>query len=268
MTPLDEIVISRAIIDRYTEKLKGCLELDAAVVGAGPAGLVASYHLAKAGRKVALFERKLSVGGGMWGGGVMFNEIVVQEEAREILDDFGVRTRLYEPGYYTADSVECVSTLCSKAVQAGVKVFNLVSIEDVLIREARVCGLVINWTAVEMAGLHVDPITVRAREVIDATGHASEVVAVVERKSGSPLLTPTGKRMGERSMWAEVAEQTTLENTKEAFPGLWVAGMSANATFGSYRMGPVFGGMLLSGRKIAAIVDEKLKALKAAVAGK
>ncbi len=59
-------------------------------------------------------------------------------------------------------------------------------------------------------------------------------------------------------MWADVAEQTTLENTKEAFPGLWVAGMSANATFGSYRMGPIFGGMLLSGRKVAHLVDERL----------
>jgi thiamine thiazole synthase len=258
MPPLDEIVISRAIINRYTEKLLDCLELDAAIVGGGPAGLVAGYYLARKGRKVALFERKLSVGGGMWGGGIMFNEIVVQEEAKEILDELDVSSRPYGEGYYTADSVECVSTMCSKAVKAGCHFFNLISCEDVLLREGRVCGLVINWTAVEMARLHVDPITVRASEVIDATGHATEVVSVVERKAGAPLLTESGKRMGERSMWAEVAEQTTLENTKEAFPGLWVAGMSANATFGSYRMGPIFGGMLLSGRKVAELVEERL----------
>jgi thiamine thiazole synthase len=99
---------------------------------------------------------------------------------------------------------------------------------------------------------------VRAREVIDATGHDTEVVAVVERKSGLPLLTKDGHRMGEKSMWAEVAERTTLENTREAFPGLWVAGMSANATFGSYRMGPIFGGMLLSGRKVAQLIEQRL----------
>ncbi len=260
MPPLDEIIISRAIIDRYTEKLKECLELDVAIVGGGPSGLVAAYYLAGGGRKVALFERKLSVGGGMWGGGVMFNEIVVQEEAKVILDEFGVATRLYSEGYYTADSVETVCTICSRAVKAGARILNLLSAEDVMLREGRVCGLVINWTAVEMGGLHVDPITVRAKEVIDATGHATEVVAVVERKAGLPLLTEGGRRLGERSMWAEVAERTTLENTREAFPGLWVAGMSANATFGSYRMGPIFGGMLLSGRKVAQLVEARLAA--------
>jgi len=258
MPPLDEIIISRAIIDRYTEKLKDCLELDVAIVGGGPSGLVAAYYLARSGRKVALFERKLSIGGGMWGGGIMFNEIVVQEEAKEVLDEFGVACRPYGDGYYTADSVEAVSTLCSKAVKAGARVLNLMSAEDVMLREGRVCGLVINWTAVEMANLHVDPITVRSREVIDATGHDTEVVAVVERKAGLPLLTKDGHRMGEKSMWAEVAERTTLENTREAFPGLWVAGMSANATFGSYRMGPIFGGMLLSGRKVAQLIEQRL----------
>ena len=46
-------------------------------------------------------------------------------------------------------------------------------------------------------------------------------------------------------------EMHTVENTREVFPGLYVSGMAANATFGGYRMGPVFGGMLLSGKKAA-----------------
>jgi thiamine thiazole synthase len=60
-------------------------------------------------------------------------------------------------------------------------------------------------------------------------------------------------------MWADVAERTTLENTREAFPGVYVAGMSANATFGNFRMGPIFGGMLLSGEKAAQLIMERLK---------
>ena len=69
---LDEIVITKAIIDRYYEKLINNLETDVAIVGGGPSGLVAGYYLAKAGKKVVMYERKLSIGGGMWGGGMMF----------------------------------------------------------------------------------------------------------------------------------------------------------------------------------------------------
>ena len=259
---LDEIIISRAIINRYNQKLNDNLDVDVAIVGGGPAGLVAGYNLAKAGFKTILIERKLSIGGGMWGGGMMMNEIVVQQEAKHILDQFEVPTREFEKGYFTADSVLCTSTLCSQACKAGLTIFNLVSMEDVMVRDQRVVGLVINWTAVEMAGLHVDPLTLRARYVIDATGHAAEVLRVIARKVDAELLTKTGQVVGERSLWAEVAENHTLDNTREAFPGVFTAGMCANAVFGSYRMGPVFGGMLLSGEKAAALVGQRLNAEK------
>jgi len=261
---LDEQVVTRAIIERFTKKWTDHLDLDVAIVGGGPSGLLAAYYLAKNRKKVALFERKLSIGGGMWGGGMMFNEFVVQDEAKEILDELGISTHLFQTGYYTADAVEATTTLASKACQAGAKVFNLMCVEDVMIRHtdgpesARVVGLVINWAAVEMAQLHVDPLTVRARYTIDATGHAIELMHIIVRKSGSKLLTETGKVMGEKSLWAEVAEHSTIENTREAFPGVYVAGMAANATFGAHRMGPIFGGMLLSGKKAAELIAQRL----------
>jgi len=121
---LDEVTITKAIMERYFDKFMNNLELDVAIVGGGPSGLVAGYFLAKAGHRVALYERKLSVGGGMWGGGMLFNEIVVQEDAKRLLDELDVRTLPYkEAGYYTADSVETVSTITSKAVKAGLVVF-------------------------------------------------------------------------------------------------------------------------------------------------
>jgi len=73
---LNEVVITKAIIDRFSQKFMQHTEVDTAIVGAGPSGLIAAYFLAKAGQKVVLFERKLSIGGGMWGGGMMFNEAV------------------------------------------------------------------------------------------------------------------------------------------------------------------------------------------------
>jgi thiazole biosynthesis enzyme len=248
---LDEVIITRAIVEQFFRKLSDNIESDIAIVGGGPSGLIAGYFLSKAGRKVAMFERKLSVGGGMWGGGMLFNEIVVQESALPIMHEFGISCREFQKNYYTADSVEAVSTLISKAVQAGLTIFNGVMAEDVLMRKSRVTGLVLNWSAVEIARLHVDPLTVRARYVIDATGHETAVVRLVQNKVPGKLKTQSGKVEGEKSMWSEKAETLTLINTKEVFPGLYVAGMAANATFGGPRMGPIFGGMLLSGKKVA-----------------
>ncbi|MBR6631716.1 MAG: FAD-dependent oxidoreductase, partial [Alistipes sp.] len=52
-----ESKVSRGIISTYAEKLEKNLELDVAIVGGGPSGIVAAYFLAKAGLKVALFDR-------------------------------------------------------------------------------------------------------------------------------------------------------------------------------------------------------------------
>ncbi len=184
----------------------------------------------------------------------MFNEIVVQREGKDILDLFGIATAEYHDGYFTADAVEAVTTLCSHACRAGAKVFNCISVEDVVIREGKVTGLVINWSAVGMAGLHVDPLTITANAIIDSTGHDMEVLKVITRKSGIVLNTQTGSVMGERSLWADKAERMTLENTGMVCPNVYVAGMSANAAYGGPRMGPIFGGMLLSGKKAAEMI--------------
>lgn len=92
-----------------------------AVCGAGPSGLVASYYLARAGLKTAVFERKLSIGGGMWGGGMMFNQIVVQEEGKAILDELQIKTKKYNVDYYLAEAIEAVCGLGLQAIKTGQK---------------------------------------------------------------------------------------------------------------------------------------------------
>ncbi|MFH0774323.1 MAG: sulfide-dependent adenosine diphosphate thiazole synthase [bacterium] len=251
---LDDIVISRAILEEWGKDMIDSLESDVAIVGGGPAGLTAGYYLAKKGFKVVLFERKLSIGGGMWGGGMMCNKCVFQEESRAILDEFGIRYKEYRPNYFVTDSLETVSALCLSAIRAGVRIYNLISCEDVMIREERVTGLVLNWSAVDIAKLHVDPLTIRSKYIIDATGHAAEIAHIITRKIGKNLLTETGDILGEKPMWAEIGERLIVENTKEIYPGVYVAGMACNAVFGGPRMGPIFGGMLLSGKKAAEML--------------
>lgn len=260
---LDEVIISKAITESFMRDFMEAMEADVAIVGAGPAGMTAAYYLAKAGVKTVLFERQLRVGGGMPGGGMMFNRIVVQEEGKKLLDEFNVASQDYGNGCYIADSLEAASTICSQTIKAGAKVFNLISVEDVMIREEdRITGLVLNWSAVSLAKLHVDPLAMRAKIIIDATGHACEICQIVVNKLGAKLKTKAGGVMGEKSMWAEIGEREIIENTQEVYPGLIVAGMAANAVFGAPRMGPIFGGMLLSGKRAAEVALEILQKLK------
>ena len=255
---IEETTITRAIIETYTKDLLDSVESDVVIGGAGPSGLCAGYYLAKQGIKTVLFERALKLGGGMPGGGIMFNRIVVQEQGCETLDEFNIHYQEYQPGYFVANSLEATACLTVKALKAGVRIFNLVSIEDVIVRETKVEGVVINWSSVEIARLHIDPVSFTSKFVIDATGHPCEIVHIVEKKSGSKLLTPSGGVEGEKSMWADAAEQFTTQHTKEVYPNLYVCGMAANAAFGGPRMGPIFGGMLLSGKKVADIVRKRL----------
>jgi len=257
---MDEVIISRAIVESYMKDFTEAMEVDVAVAGAGPSGLVTAYYLAREGVKVVVLERQLRIGGGMSGGGMMFNRIVVQEEGKRILDEFNVSTKQYQKGYYVADSLEAISTICAKAIKAGAKIFNLINVEDVMVREnGRITGLVLNWSAVSWSKLHVDPLTVRCKVAVDATGHDAEVCRIVVKKMGPKLRTRTGEVMGEKSMWAEKGEKEILENTREVYPGLVVAGMTANAVFGSPRMGAIFGGMLMSGKKAAWEATELFK---------
>jgi thiazole biosynthesis enzyme len=260
---IDDLTISRSIIEAYMQKLLGSLEVDVALVGAGPSNLIAGYYLAKEGFKAAIFEAKLAPGGGMWGGGMMFNEGAIQSDALPVLEEMDISFKDKGGGHYTMDTVEATSTIISKCVQQGTTIFNLIKVTDVLFREKqgkkRVSGLVLNWSPVEHLGLFVDPMSIQASYIVDGTGHPADICTIITKKMDAKLNTRTGGVVGEMSLWADKGEQFTVANTKEVFPGLYVVGMAANNVFGGPRMGPIFGGMILSGRKVAEIITREAK---------
>jgi len=88
------------------------------------------------------------------GGGMMFNEGVIQSDALPILEEMDIGFKDKGGGYYTMDTVEATSTLISRCVQKGTSIFNLIKATDVLFREDKgkrkgYSGLVLNWSPVE-----------------------------------------------------------------------------------------------------------------------
>ncbi|PKN80204.1 MAG: ribose 1,5-bisphosphate isomerase [Candidatus Cloacimonetes bacterium HGW-Cloacimonetes-1] len=251
--------ISQAIVQGWFKKLTDHLVSDVVIVGGGPSGLICATELARLGHKTTLIERKLAPGGGMWGGAMLFNCIVVQEAAIPILDEYGITYKAANDGLYLADAVESTSALIYHAARAGVAIFNGMSVEDLIVADDMVTGVVINWTPVTLNKMHVDPLTISAKAVLDGTGHPCEIVNILTHKNKVELHLPSTTVLFERSLNAEAGERACVEHTGEVYPGLYVSGMAACGVTGSNRMGPIFGGMLISGKKAARIIDEALR---------
>jgi thiazole biosynthesis enzyme len=253
---MKETEISRVIIERYTARLSEHLDNDVVIVGAGPAGLAAAYYLAKAGVKTTVIEKKLSTGGGIWGGAAGYN--VVTFEDNEILDEIGVATAK-RGTLYTADAIEFATGLAYKAKKAGAEVFNLIEVEDIVLKDETIKGVVVNSASARTIRLHVDPFCICATFTIDATGHPAELVGMLKRRK--PGLFPN--ELQEYFMNVEASEAGVVEKTGRVFAGMYVAGMSVCDVYNLPRMGPIFGGMLKSGKKVAELVNAELRSSNA-----
>jgi thiazole biosynthesis enzyme len=244
---ISEKQITKAIISEFSREFEDYIETDVIVVGAGPSGLVASKELAEKGVKTLLVESNNYLGGGFWIGGYLMNKITLRAPAQGILNEIGVPYKEMEAGLYVADGPHACSRLIAAACDAGVKVLNMTKFDDVVIRENRVCGAVINWTpvsALPRAITCVDPVGIESKLVIDATGHDAVVVRSLEERGLVNI-------KGFGGMWVAGSEDMVVEHTKEIYPGLIAAGMAVATTFGLPRMGPTFGAMLFSGRRAA-----------------
>jgi thiamine thiazole synthase len=255
MPRLDEVEISKTILCTYHEKFLDRIASDVIIVGAGPSGLVAAFCLARSGIKVTVLEKRLSPGGGIWGGGMAMSVAVVQDEAVPLLEELGIRCQLRRDSLYAVDSIELAAGLCWNALQVGVVVLNLMTVEDLCVRQDRVTGVVVNRSGIP-AALPVDPIVFSAKAVVDATGHEAILVQALRKRR--LLSSQTLSEVGEGPLSATEGERFVIDHAGEVFPGLWISGMSVCATLGGPRMGPIFGGMLLSGKRVAEAIHAAL----------
>ncbi len=256
---LSEHLITRTILREALALLEHLAKIDVIIVGAGPSGMTAAYYLAKEGLDVAIFERRLSFGGGIGGGGMLLPKVVVEPPADEILREIGCHLQKANEGLFVVDPAELIVKLANAAIDAGAKIVLGMDVEDLIFREEhgviRICGVVAQWSAVKLSGLHVDPLSFECDAVVDCTGHDAEVLQIAAKRIPQLKLSLPGHG----SMWAEKAEKEVVERSGRVRPGLYVAGMATATLYGLPRMGPIFGGMLLSGKKVAEIIISDLK---------
>jgi len=257
-TDVREVEITRAIANEFHDVLIDRAESDVIIIGAGPAGLTASRELSNLGYKVLVIEQNNYLGGGYWLGGYMMNPVTVREPAQKIWDELGVPYKKVQEGLYLTPGPHAVSKLIAAACDAGVKFLQLTKFDDLVLKDGRVTGIVVNWMPVSALPRNitcVDPIAFECKILIDASGHDSVAVKrLVDRG-----LT---EWKGMQPMYVNEGEEHVVHKTGEVYPGLIAAGMSVTETYGLARMGPTFGSMLFSGKKAAEITVEKIKELE------
>ena len=250
-----EAEVTRAILSGFARDLNDYAETEVIVVGGGPSGLTAARELARGGVRVVVLERNNYIGGGFWIGGYLMNTVTIRSPAQKYLDEIGCPYTQYSKNLYVTPGPHACSKLIAATMDAGAKIQNMTSFEDIVVRENnRVAGVVINWTPVHALPHEitcVDPVALECDVVIDATGHDAYVIQALEKRG-------LAKRIGEGGMWIEKSEDAVVEHTGVAYPGVIVTGMAVCSTFGLPRMGPTFGAMLLSGKRAAEVALEEL----------
>lgn len=251
---VSEKEITRSIASMFFETIQEYSDSEVIILGAGPAGLSAGREIAKKGIKTLIIEQNNYLGGGYWVGGYMMNPVTVRAPAQKVWDELGVPYKKVNENLFAAWGPDACSKLISATCDAGVRFLQLTKFDDLVLKNKKVSGVVVNWMPVSALPRNitcVDPVAFESKIVIDATGHDS---VAVKRLMQRGLV----EWRGMNPMWVEGGEDGVVHQTGEVYPGLIAAGMSVTETYGLPRMGPTFGSMLLSGKKAAEVAISKL----------
>src|SRR5437773_9423136 len=202
---VSEKEITRTIADMFNETMREYTDSDVIIIGAGPAGLTAGRDLARVGVRTLIIEQNNYLGGGYWLGGYMMNPVTVRAPAQKIWDELGIPYKKVSEGLYLTPGPHAVSKLIAAACDAGVKFLNLTKFDDLVLKNGRVSGIVVNWMPVSALPRNitcVDPIALESKMVIDASGHDSVAVKrlvdrkLVEWKGMDPMWVDDGENRG------------------------------------------------------------------------
>jgi thiazole biosynthesis enzyme len=249
-----EAQITKTIVGEFYKWFDEYIISDVIIIGGGPSGLIAARDLAAKEIQILIIESNNYIGGGFWIGGYLMNTLTFRAPSQDILDELNIPYKEADEGLFVADGPNVCSKLISAACDAGARILNMTKFDDVVLRNNRVEGAVINWTpvsALPRAITCVDPVSLESKAVVDATGHDAWVCKSLEKRKLLTLET-----FG--AMDIVTSEDSVVERTGEIFPGLYVCGMSVSTAYGIPRMGPTFGSMLLSGRKAAKLIEEQV----------
>lgn len=284
-SPVKEAEVSREMTTRYFKDLYDFADSDVIIAGAGSAGLVAAYELSKYPNvRVALIEQSVAPGGGAWLGGQLFSSMIVRKPADAFLDELDIPYDTTENHVVIKHAALFTSTVMSKLLRApNVKLFNATAIEDLIIKNGRVGGVVTNWTLVTLnhgTQSCMDPNVMEGKVLISACGHDGPMGASGVKRLQNIGMVNHVPGMGCLDMAA--AEDAIVNGTKEIVPGMIVCGMEVAELEGAPRMvrrfwvrillccapvpnilwlfvqGPTFGAMMISGQKAAHIALECL----------
>ena len=268
--PIRESTVSREMSARYMKDLHDFAESDVIISGAGSAGLSCAWELTRQNPdiKVAIIEQSVSPGGGAWLGGQLFSAMVIRKPGDEFLKDLGVPYEDCGDYCVVEHAATLTSTLLSKTLLTGrVKLFNATAVEDLVVKEGRVAGVVTNWAMVTRFGHDtqscMDPNVLECKVLVSACGHDGPFGASGVKRLQSLGLVERIPGMGALDM--NTAEDAIVNNTREVVPGMVLAGMEVAELDGSPRMGPTFGAMFLSGIKAAKAAMKSLDHYNATV---
>ncbi|MCF7892360.1 MAG: sulfide-dependent adenosine diphosphate thiazole synthase [Candidatus Omnitrophica bacterium] len=255
-SPVSEAGITKAITSEFNKFIQEYIKSDVIIIGGGPSGLMAGRQLANKNYKILIIESNNYLGGGFWIGGYLMNSLTFRSPSEKILSELEIPYKKAEEGLFTASGPAACSKLIWETNKAGARILNMTKFDDVVYRNNRVEGVVINWTPVSALPRQItcaDPICLESKIVIDATGHDAFVC-----KSLSKRKIVTMEDFGPMDVGS--SESLVVAKTGQIHPGLIITGMAVSSFYGVPRMGPTFGGMLESGKKAAEVAERVLNA--------